>query len=92
MPERTETLRHWLALIRAPQIGPATFYSLLRQFTEPEAVFKAGRPTLEKLGLRSDTVAYLHEPDWHRVDADLSWLEQPGTQILLLNDSSYPHY
>ncbi len=90
MPERTETLRHWLALIRAPQIGPATFYSLLHQFNEPEAVFKAGRPALERLGLRSDTVAYLREPGWERVEADLCWLEQPGAQILLLNDSNYP--
>jgi len=90
MPERTETLRHWLALIRAPQVGPATFYSLLRQFTEPEAAFKASRTTLEKLGLRPDTVAYLREPDWERVDADLCWLDQPGAQILLLNDSGYP--
>ncbi len=90
MPERTETLRHWLALIRAPQIGPATFYSLLRQFTEPEAVLKAGRPALEKLGLRSETVAYLREPDWEQVEADLGWLEQPGAQILLSDDSGYP--
>ena len=90
MPERTETLRHWLAMIRAPQIGPATFYSLLRQFTEPEAVFKASRPTLEKLGLRPDTVAYLREPDWEQIDADLNWLDQPGAQILLPNDSDYP--
>ena len=90
MPERTETLRHWLALIRAPRIGPATFYSLLHQFSEPEAVLKAGRHTLEKVGLRPDTVAYLMEPDWARVDADLSWLEQPDARILLLNDSDYP--
>jgi DNA processing protein len=90
MPERTETLRHWLALIRAPQIGPATFFSLLQQFTEPEAVFKAGRSSLEKHGLRPDTVAYINDPDWHQVDADLSWLDQPGAEIILLNDSSYP--
>ena len=90
MPERTETLRHWLALIRAPQIGPATFFSLLQQFTEPEAVFKASRSALEKHGLRSDTVAYINDPDWHQVDADLSWLDQPGAEVILLNDSSYP--
>ncbi len=90
MPERTETLRHWLALIRAPHIGPATFYSLLHQFNEPEAVFKASRAALEKLGLRSDTLAYLREPVWDQVDADLAWLDQPGAQILLLNDSNYP--
>ncbi len=90
MPERTETLRHWLALIRAPQVGPATFYSLLNQFIEPEAVFKASRTSLEKLGLGADTVAYLSKPDWEQVDTDLSWLNQPGAQILLLNDGSYP--
>ena len=90
MPERTETLRHWLALIRAPQIGPATFFSLLNRFTEPEAVFTASRSSLEKLGLRADTLAYINDPDWHQVDVDLAWLEQPGTEIILFNDNSYP--
>ena len=90
MPERTETLRHWLALIRAPRIGPATFFSLLQQFSEPEAVFKASRSILEKHGLRSDTVAYIKDPDWHQVDDDLSWLEQPASEIILLNDGNYP--
>ena len=90
MPERAETIRHWLALIRAPQVGPATFYSLLQAFVEPEAVFKAPQATLENRGLRPETIAYLREPDWHRIDADLAWLETPGSQLLLLNDSLYP--
>ena len=90
MPECAETLRHWLALIRAPQVGPATFYSLLQQFHEPEAVFKASRSVLENLRLHSETIAYLQEPDWKRVDADLSWLDQPGAQILLVKDAAFP--
>ncbi len=90
MPERTETLRHWLALLRTPHVGPATFYSLLQQFSEPEPVFKLSRSALEKLGLRPDTVDYLQKPDWERVDADLSWLDQPGAQILLLHEKGYP--
>ena len=90
MPERAETIRHWLALIRAPQVGPATFYSLLQSFIEPEAVLKAPQATLENLGLRPETIAYLREPDWHRIDADLAWLETPASHILLLNDPAYP--
>ncbi len=90
MPERTETIRHWLALIRAPQVGPATFYSLLQHFDEPGAIFRASGSRLEKLGLRPDTVAYLGEPDWHLIDADLAWLDTPGAQILLINDPAYP--
>ena len=53
-------------------------------------MFKATRTALEKHGLRSDTVAYLNETVWHVVDAVLSGLVQPGAQIILLNDSSYP--
>ena len=90
MPERSETLRHWLALIRAPQVGPATFYSLLQHFDEPGAIFRASRNRLENLGLRSETLAYLSQPDWHRVDTDLAWLEIPGAQILLLSDPTFP--
>ena len=90
MPECAETLRHWLALIRAPQVGPATFYSLLQTFLEPEAVFKARQGALENLQLRPETIAYLRKPDWHRIDADMAWLEKPDRQILLLNDPAYP--
>ena len=90
MPECAQTLRHWLALIRAPQVGPATFYSLLQHFSEPEAVFQASRGTLENLGLRPQTVSYLLAPDWHQIDADLVWRDKAGAQILIMTDAAYP--
>jgi DNA processing protein len=85
-----EKLRHWLALIRAPKVGPATFYSLVQYFNEPEAVFKASRSMLENLGLRPETLAYLQEPDWYQVDADLAWRDSPEAQILLFTDAAFP--
>ncbi len=83
-------MRHWLALIRAPYVGPATFYTLLDRFSAPEAVFAASRRALADAGLRPATIEYLQHPDWERVEADMSWLAQPRVQALMLGDADYP--
>lgn len=90
MSERTDTIRHWLALIRAPHVGPTTFHTLLQQYVEPQAVFSAARSSLEKSGLKAETIAYLLHPDWAQVDADLAWLDQSSAGLLLIQDDNYP--
>ncbi len=90
MPERHDTLRHWLALIRAPHVGPATFHSLLERFGSPEAVFAASRPALAEAGLKPASLDYLQDPDWSAVDADLRWQDAGCNHILLRDDAAYP--
>ena len=90
MPDRTETIRHWLALLRAPHVGPATFRTLLQEFADPGAVFAAGRHRLEAAGLKPATLDYLRAPDWQQVDADLAWLESAGAGVVLWKDPAYP--
>lgn len=90
MVDRAETLRHWLALIRAPLIGPVTFHSLLQEHTEPQAVFGLSRGVLEKSGLKATTIEYLLQPDWQQVEADLAWLDASSAHVLLIEDRAYP--
>lgn len=90
MSDRDETIRHWLALLRAPFVGPATFRLLLQQFTDPHAVFGVSRTRLAQCGLKAKTIDYLLQPDWQQVDADLEWLETTGASVLLIKDADYP--
>lgn len=90
MPDRTETIRHWLALLRAPHVGPATFRTLLQEFAEPAAVFGLRSGALEQAGLKPETIDYLRDPDWERVDADLAWLESASASVVTFEDAVYP--
>jgi len=83
-------LRAWLALHRAPGIGPRTFLRLLEAAGDPQAALALPRQELLRLGLPEETCAALKAPDWAAVDADLRWLEQPGHHILRFDDPAYP--
>jgi DNA processing protein len=85
-----EHLRYWLALIRAPYVGSATFQHLLTNFKTVEDVFSASPELLLKSKLRQDSIDYIRKPDWSQVDKDLIWLEQSEVNVLLLSDPDYP--
>lgn len=82
-----EHLRYWLALLRAPGVGPISFGALLAD-ADPAALFatgRNGRPLPEPLR------AYLRNPDWAGVDADLAWLGGgAGRAIITRHDPHYP--
>lgn len=86
----TSDLALWLALLRAPGIGPAGFNRLLEQFHSPAAVFEAPRSQLATSGLASPTLDYLAAPDWTRIEQDLAWLEHSDNHLICLNDPDYP--
>ncbi len=83
-------LRHWLALIRARGLGPASISRLLEAYGEPGAAFHAAPAALRALGLDAEQIAALATPDWAGVDRDLAWLEQPGRRLLTCTDPDYP--
>ncbi len=83
-------LAYWLAIHRAPGVGPATFQELLQHFDSPQSVMDAHPGDLAECGLHNKTLKYLKEPDWKGVEQDLAWLEQPDNHILTLNDIDYP--
>lgn len=83
-------LAHWLALHRAPGLGPIGFHRLLERFGCPRAVLAAGQQVLRSVGLPEATIGYLMAPDWAAIEADLRWAEQPEHHLLALADDGYP--
>ncbi len=81
---------YWLALCRAPGVGPISFLRLLNRFGTPREILSAGRAELAEFGLNPELLDYLAQPDWSKVEHDLSWLAKPGRYLLTLPDSAYP--
>lgn len=85
-----DKLAPWLALARAPGIGPARFMDLLARFGSPAAVLAATHRDWEAAGLVESTLAYLHAPDWERVEQDLLWLADTHNHVLRIDKPGYP--
>lgn len=81
-----ESLRHWLALLRAPGVGPVAFVRLLEEFRGVEALFASKLPA----GLPETLRRYLKAPDWAAADLDLAWAHEPGNRILRWGTPEYP--
>jgi DNA processing protein len=56
----------------------------------PAQVFDESASALSALGLKSESIAAIKQPDWPRVDLDLAWLEAKGHHVITLNDVYYP--
>lgn len=82
--------RYWLALHRAPGVGPRTFYKLLERFAHAANLFHASPAALDAASITPALRVYLRNPDWQGVERDLRWLERPGHGLLLRADPRYP--
>jgi len=82
---------YWLALVRAPKVGPVTFLRLIDYFGSPRQVFEADISTWREVGIKDELLDYLKNPDWPAVEKDLAWLAQ-GTDnhLLTLEHPGYP--
>lgn len=80
----------WLALHRAPGIGPAAFRALVTGFGSPRQVLRAAPDALAACGLAAPARAYLAAPDWTAVEHDLEWAQGPHRCILTWDDPRYP--
>mgnify|MGYP001827748359 CR=1 FL=1 len=83
-PENDETAA-WCALLRAPGIGGQTLNPLLAATGSARQLVEAPPPDAPP-ALRD----YLREPDWHGVEEDMRWLEQPDNRLLRISDPQYP--
>ncbi len=86
MNSAPDSLRQWLALLRAPGVGPATFIRLLDEFGDTDTLFNGPAPAALPEALRR----YLRDPDWAAADRDLTWSQQPGNRILRWGTPEYP--
>lgn len=73
-PQKRPDASAWLALIRAPGIGPGTALRLLTRFGDPQALFEAGPEAWSAAGVPQPLQQGLLCPDWPGVEQDLRWL------------------
>src|SRR5690349_25067991 len=83
-------LFHWLALVRAPGIGPATALRLLARFGDPDVLFAAGPAGWAQAGLPATLHEGLARPDPDGIARDLDWLAGDDRHLLTWNDVRYP--
>ena len=80
----------WLALIRAPGIGPAAALRLLARFGDAPAVFEAGPEAWSAAGLPQALHQGLLSPDRAGVEQDLRWLDGDDRHLVTWLDERYP--
>lgn len=83
-------LRAWLALVRAPGLGPARGARLLARHGSPAAILAAGDAAWTAAGLPESAREALAKPDPAAIDRDLRWLEREGHSFVAIDDVRYP--
>src|SRR5215475_13346381 len=84
-------LADWIALNMIRGIGPRTANQLIDRFGSPAQVFAASRLSLEKEGLKLETVRELHDSEiLEKANAEIERLERLGAVVITLEDEDYP--
>lgn len=85
----TDTLRDWLIALRTPGLGPGGLRALI---TEAGTLPRALALLYRRAGASENVSArrWLDHPDEARLDADLTWLAQPGHRLLRCTDADFP--
>jgi len=87
-----QELEYWLALARAPGVGPVKFAQLLKRFDSPQGVFAASHHDWVNFGLKPPMLDYLQHPAWATVAQDMAWSQGINNHIITLAHPNYPIY
>ncbi|MBB5417035.1 DNA-protecting protein DprA [Paraburkholderia sp. CNPSo 3155] len=93
LPATRIELAAWLRLSLAPGLKPAALRLLLAAFGLPQALFAQSPEALAEVAGDAAARAVLAPPGPAfdgQLDAVLAWREQPGNQIVTLDDPAYP--
>lgn len=90
MDRSDNTLRSWLTLLHAPDVGPVTGTQLLTRFGSVEAVLEAGHKAWREAGLGETAQQALASPDTARLATDLEWLAHDDHHLIAWDDPRYP--
>lgn len=85
-----EQLFYWLALWRAPGIGPKHFAVLVDHYPNLADLFHGNKQQLTELKLPPQTIHYLLNPEWHLIENDWRWGQQAHHAIISRDDYRYP--
>ena len=84
-------LADWIALNMIRGIGPRTANQLIDNFGSPAQIFAASRLSLEKEGLKPETIRELHDSEiLEKANAEIERLERLGAVVITLEDEDYP--
>jgi DNA processing protein len=83
-------ISNWLALLRVPGLRPDQYHLLIDVFGAPDKVFAASAASLNKLGLRAESVSAILNPATAQTDADLQWLQHENHHVITFHDARYP--
>ena len=83
-------LRAWLLLHHTPGLGPAKIKHILDAGIDPEELTGQSLQVHKHLKLPERSQAYLRNPQWQDIEADLKWAEHADCHIIPLNSSWYP--
>ncbi|MGH9754078.1 MAG: DNA-processing protein DprA [Blastocatellia bacterium] len=84
-------LADWIALNMIRGIGPRTANQLVDRFGSPAQVFAASRLSLEKEGLKPETIQELHDSEiLEKANDEIERLERLGAVVITLEDEDYP--
>lgn len=88
--DEAEDLRAWLALLRAPGIGPVWGRQLLEAFHSPLQALNAGPSAWQKIGLPRVLHESVHKPDADAIERDVAWLAGANRHFINIQDERYP--
>lgn len=83
-------VKYWVALLRAPGIGPTMARKLVDYFGGCEAIFQVDRQRLQALGCKAPAIDWFREPDWALCEPDLQWLAQPDNHFVTCQEAAWP--
>lgn len=89
MEDYKDDLAYWLALLKAPGIGPIAFQKITR-IISPQELLQADSALWQEIKIPKAARAWLAKPDWQAVEQDLLWAEQGDCHLLRLIDKQYP--
>lgn len=85
---------HLIALCSIPALGPVTINRLLREFANPEAVFRAGAGALLRVEGISEkrAEAVVNFRGWDALEKDIERVEKDGARVVAHSAADYPEW
>lgn len=83
-------LRYWLALNHLHQFDAVTVTQILPLFGSMEELFNALQKDAKSLGVKESLLDKIVNFDWHAVDQELAWAQQPQHYVITCVDARYP--
>jgi len=90
MVEPAEDARYWIGLSLIPGVGGETFRRLLSSFGTPRHIYATPVASLKQVVSVEIANLIADGPSDEQLTHSLDWLNQPGSQLVTLADTSYP--